>query len=93
MDTQLEQLLTGWTQSLSTNLEDPTTQENLNLLKSQQRHLADRFLRSRTLPKPLTNEFIYAVKEVLSGLVKVVVKTPDLQKVLLAGGSPCSTRN
>lgn len=43
-------------------------------------------------PNPLTNEFIGAVREVLSGLAKVVVKTQDLQKVLLAGGSPCTVQ-
>ena len=62
------------------------------MLKSQQRQLVDRFLQSRTLPEPLTNEFVYALKEVLSGLVKVVVKTPDLQEVLLTGGSPCTVQ-
>ncbi len=92
MDTQLDQLLAEWTSTLVANLEDPTTRENLNLLKPEQRQLVDDFLLSRTLPNPLTNNFIFAVKEVLSGLVKVVVKTQDLQKVLLVGGSPCTVQ-
>lgn len=73
-------------------MEDPTTRENLNVLKPEQRQLVDEFLALRTLPNPLTNEFIHGVKEVLSGLAKVVVKTQDLQKVLLAGGSPCTVQ-
>jgi hypothetical protein len=93
MEKQLEQLLTDWTHTLFTNLEDPTTQANLNLLKVEQRQLVDDFLTSRILPSPLTNEFIGAVREVLSGLAKVVVKTQDLQKVLLAGGSPCTVQD
>jgi Family of unknown function (DUF6079) len=92
MENQLEQLLTDWTYTLFTNLEDPTTQSNLNLLKVEQRQLVDDFLTSRILPNPLTNEFISAVREVLSGLAKVVVKTQDLQKVLLAGGYPCTVQ-
>lgn len=91
-ETELAEILANWTQTLLTNLEDPTTRENLNLLKPEQRQLVDEFLTSRTLPNPLTNEFIHAVKEVLSGLAKVVVKTQDLQKVLLAGGSPCTVK-
>lgn len=90
LETQLNQLLEEWTQTLIYNLEDPTTQENLNLLKAKQRKLVDDFLASENLPKPLTNEFISAVREVLSGLAKVIVKTQDLQKNLLAGGSPCT---
>lgn len=92
IETELEQILANWTQTLLANLEDPTTRENLNLLKTEQRQLVDEFLSSRILPNPLTNEFIYAVKEVLSGLAKVVVKTQYLQKVLLAGGSPCTVQ-
>ncbi|MBD2526579.1 DUF6079 family protein [Nostoc sp. FACHB-133] len=92
IETELDQILANWTQTLLANLEDPTTQENLNLLKTEQRQLVDGFLASRILPNPLTNEFIHAVKEVLSGLAKVVVKTQDLQKVLLAGGSPCTVQ-
>ncbi|KYC41450.1 hypothetical protein WA1_22435 [Scytonema hofmannii PCC 7110] len=49
-------------------------------------------MRSQVLPNPLTNEFIHDIQEVLSGLVKVVVKTQDLQKVLLNGGSPCTVQ-
>ncbi|WYL94110.1 MAG: DUF6079 family protein [Gloeotrichia echinulata IR180] len=89
---QLNQLLLDWTQTLLVNLEDPTTRENLNLLKLEQRQLVDEFLASRTLPNPLTNDFIHAVKEVLSGLAKVVVKSQDLQKALLTGGSPCTVQ-
>ncbi len=92
IETELNQILANWTQTLLANLEDPTTRENLNLLKTEQRQLVDEFLVSRILPNPLTNEFIHAVKEVLSGLAKVVVKTQDLQKVLLAGGSPCTVQ-
>ena len=90
LEMQLNQLLEEWIQTLISNLEDPTTQENLNLLKAKQRKLVDDFLASQNLPNPLTNEFISAVREVLSGLAKVIVKTQDLQKILLAGGSPCT---
>lgn len=51
MDTQLDQLLAEWTQTLLGNLEDPTTRENLHLLKSEQRQIVDNFLRSRSLPE------------------------------------------
>jgi predicted ATPase len=92
IEAELDQILANWTQTLLANLEDPTTRENLNLLKTEQRQLVDGFLASRILPNPLTNEFIHAIKEVLSGLAKVVVNTQDLQKVLLAGGSPCTVQ-
>ncbi|BAY20684.1 hypothetical protein NIES2100_04270 [Calothrix sp. NIES-2100] len=90
LETELDQILANWTQTLLANLEDPTTQENLNLLKPERRTLVDEFLALRTLPSPVTNEFISVVQEVLLGLQKVVLNTQDLQKALLAGGSPCN---
>ena len=42
------------------------------------------------LPDTLEQDFIQALQEVLSGLVKVVVKAEDLRAALLAGGSPAS---
>ncbi|HEY9692440.1 MAG TPA: DUF6079 family protein [Oculatellaceae cyanobacterium] len=90
MDAELDRVLAEWTQTLLANLEDPTTRENLNLLKPNQRQLIDDFLQSRTLPYPLSNDFIQAVQEVLSGLQKVVVKAQELRSLLLAGGSPCT---
>ena len=43
-----------------------------------------------TSPGRLDRNFIEALREVLSGLVKVVVKTGDVKAALLAGGSPAS---
>jgi hypothetical protein len=42
------------------------------------------------LPDKLTQDFIQALKEVLSGLVKVSVKTEDLRQALLCGGAPAT---
>jgi hypothetical protein len=42
------------------------------------------------LPEKLGQDFIQAVQEVLSGLVKVVVKADDVRSALLNGGSPAT---
>ena len=87
---ELDRLVAEWTQTLLTNLEDPTIQGNLDLLKPASRKLVDGFLKKRELPEDLSAEFIHALKEVLSGLAKVIVKAQDLQAALLAGGSPAT---
>ncbi len=89
-DGELDRLVDAWTQTLLTNLEDPTTRENLDLLKPKPRKLVDAFMKERALPEDLSHNFIHALKEVLSGLVKVPVKTEDLRAALLAGGSPAT---
>jgi hypothetical protein len=88
LETELDELVKSWTQKLLDNLEDPTTQRNLDLLKPESRKLVDAFLEERKLPDELGQDFIQALKEVLSGLVKVVIKPEDLRSALLEGGSP-----
>ena len=88
LDEKLDKLLEDWTQTLLSNLEDPTIKENLELLKPESRKLVDTFLKERKLPEELSQNFIQALKEVLSGLIKVEVTLEDLRAALLKGGSP-----
>ena len=88
LDAELDKLIDNWTQTLLANLEDPTTKSNLDLLKPEPRKLVDDFIKRRSLPDKLDQEFIQALQEVLSGLLKVSVKTTDLRAALLTGGSP-----
>jgi hypothetical protein len=88
LDSELDTLIDNWTQTLLADLEDPTTVGNLTLLRPERRKLVDGFINGRALPEDLSHDFIGALKEVLSGLTKVSVKTADLRAALLAGGSP-----
>jgi predicted ATPase len=90
LDAELDKLIDNWTQTLLANLEDPTTKSNLDLLKPEPRKLVDDFIKRRSLPDKLDQEFIQALQEVLSGLLKVSVKTTDLRTALLKGGSPAT---
>jgi predicted ATPase/soluble cytochrome b562 len=88
LDAELDKLVEDWTRTLLNNLEDPTTRSNLDLLKPGLRKLVEEFIGKRALPDELTQDFIHALQEVLSGLQKVPVKTADLRAALLKGGSP-----
>lgn len=90
LDRELDTLLSGWTQTLLDNLAHPSTKEQLDLLKPDQRKLVQGFLDSKTLPDAPTPDFIQAVGEVLRGLTKVVVTTEELRAALLTGGSPAT---
>jgi hypothetical protein len=83
LDGELDKLVENWTQTLLANLEDPTTKGNLSLLKPEPRKLVDGFIKKRTLPDDLDQDFIHALQEVLSGLTKVSVKIADLRDALL----------
>lgn len=90
LDNELDKLVENWTQTLLDNLEDPTTKDNLSLLKPKQRKLVDGFIQERVLPSDFSQDFIKALKEVLSGLVKVSIKAGDLRIALLTGGAPAT---
>ncbi|MDP2644047.1 MAG: DUF6079 family protein [Desulfobacterales bacterium] len=82
MDIQLDAMVAAWTSSILSNLEDPITQANMDLLKIDDRHPLEVFIKSKELPVPLDSNFVHALKEVLSGLVKVTIKAQELQQAL-----------
>ena len=88
LETELDKLVDDWTETLLANLEAPPTRGNLDLLKPEFRKLVDAFLEERKLPEELSQDFIHALQEALSGLVKVAVTVADLRKSLLKGGAP-----
>ena len=90
LDDELDSLVANWTQTLLTNLEDPTTKGNLDLLKPGPKKLVNGFIKKGALPDELKQDFINALREVLSGLQKVPVTTADLRSALLSGGSPAT---
>jgi Family of unknown function (DUF6079) len=90
LDNYLDVLLTGWTNTLLGNLEDPITQANLELLKADDRELLEGFIATRELPAPLDNNFVHALKEVLLGLVKISLKVQGLQQALQVTDGPAT---
>ena len=90
MDAQLDTMVKAWTSTILSNLEDPITQANMDLLKIDDRDRLEDFMKSRELPMPLDSNFVYALKEVLSGLVKVTVKACELQQALQAADGPAT---
>jgi len=90
LDDELDRMLENWTKTLISNLEDPITQANMDLLKIDDREPLEAFIRSKELPVPLDSNFVHALKEVLSGLVKVTVKAQELQQALQVTDGPAT---
>ena len=92
MDTEIETMVVTWTSTILSNLDDPTTQANMGLLKTDDRKPLEAFIKSKELPEPLDNNFVHALKEVLSGLIKISVKTQDLQQALQVTSGPATPK-
>ncbi len=91
LDENLDTIQSNWTETLLDNLNDPVTKDNLDLLKKDEKKEVDQFINSKELPQPLDHNFIHALKQVLSGLTKVIVKKADLQKALQVTGGPATS--
>ena len=59
-------------------------------MKIEDREPLETFCRSRELPVPLGSKFIHALKEVLSGLVKVTLNAKELQNALQVTDGPAT---
>jgi hypothetical protein len=90
LDNQLDALVAGWTNTLLSNLEDPMTHANLELLKPEERKPLEDFIKTGQLPVPLENNFVHTLKEVLSGLIKITVKVQSLQEALQVAQGPAT---
>ena len=91
LDEILDGIVRGWTETLRTNLEDPTVSGNIELVTDTtgKREL-QKFLKSKQLPDPVSPAFIRALQDVLSGLQKVTLTSSDLLNALSEGGLPCT---
>ena len=90
MDNDLDAMVGNWTSTLLGNLEDPITQANMGLLKVDDREPLEAFIKSKELPEPLDTNVVHALKEVLSGLVKVSVNVQDIQNALQIESGPAT---
>lgn len=90
IDERLDTVLAAWTKNLLDNLEDPITKTNLELVKTDQRHLLEDFITGRQLPEPVTSDFVQALKQVLSGLHKVGISLKDLGQALQMDDGPAT---
>jgi hypothetical protein len=78
-DDQLDNLVEAWTSILLSNLEEPITQSNIELLKVDDRKQLNTFIKTKQLPSPPDSNFVQALKEVLSGLVRISLNIGELQ--------------
>lgn len=88
MDDQLDSMLALWTSTILSNLDDPITQANMDLLKIDDREPLEAFIKSKVLPVPLELSLVHSLKEVFSGLIKISVKAKDLQYALQFTAGP-----
>ncbi len=89
---RLDQLYTGWTNALLTNLRQEATRANVALMTPDQQKLVQGFLDAGALPDKVAYDFVQTVKEALTGLERVAVPPEDILMALTEGGMPCTVQ-
>lgn len=87
LETELEELLDSWTNTLLTNLNDSELRENIELLTGEQKQLIKQFMDDKSFGIPVDLRLVQTIKEVLEGIQKV--ELPLNRLLQMAGdGSP-----
>ena len=87
---KLQAVHTAWTNALLNDLEDPVTQEHLDLLKPAERKLVEDFRKAKELPDSVSAPFVTALQQALSGLSRVPVSPQKLFAKLFPSGTPAT---
>jgi hypothetical protein len=91
LDEALDAMVRGWTDTLRSNLEDPTVSGNIDLVSDPVgKREVQSFLSNKQFPDPVSPAFVKALQDVLSGLQKVTLGRTALQAALSDGGLPCT---
>jgi len=90
IDDEIDTLLDTWADTLLTNLVDPTVEESIKLLDSDQKKAVKKFLKDQGLPDKISNDLVQGIQNALSGLTPIGVKPADLLSSLGDGSAPCT---
>jgi len=90
LSTELVRIHEAWTKALLSDLKDPVTQANLDLLKPAQKKLLSAFIAAGELPDEVSREFIDALQQAFSSLTKLALDLTALKAALFPDGSPAS---
>jgi hypothetical protein len=90
LKSDLDRVHKSWTKSLLNDLADPVIQSHFDLLKPAQKKMLKDFMAEKELPDDISQEFLEALRQALSGLAKLPVRLDDLKKILFPDGSPAT---
>jgi hypothetical protein len=90
LKSDLDRIHKSWTKSLLNDLADPVIQSHFDLLKPAQKKMLKDFTAEKELPDDISQEFLAAIQQALSGLAKLSVRLDDLKKILFPDGSPAT---
>lgn len=92
IEDKLDNLVTEWTATILSGIEDPLVINDIEYLKPQQKKAVKKFIADRRLPEAVDNHFVDAVNTLLGGLDKVEVDVTDLGETITSWG-PCTVED
>ena len=90
LDEKLDQILEAATNALLSNLADPIIQQNLELLKPDERAIINAFMATKEIPEVVDSNFINALQQALSGLIRIPLRLSELEGALKLSEGPAT---
>ena len=86
IEEQLAKLIASWTAAIVGAMDDPTLDDGKASLNKSEKKLVDDLLKTKALPRPITQEFINVVNGLLSGLDSVEVDPQSMEREMVSWG-------
>ena len=77
-------------ESLFQNMSDPSAKDAIKQLTPKESKLIEGFLKNKSLPDEIEDNFIQIINRALSGLKGATINVDELKSVLQEGGMPCT---
>jgi len=86
IEEQLAKLIASWTAAIVGAMDDPTLDDGKASLNKSEKKLVDDLLKTKAIPRPITQEFINVVNGLLSGLDSVEVDPQSMEREMVSWG-------
>lgn len=84
---KLPVMLENWTETLLTNINDPSIKENITFLAPEQQELINDLIKNREFTLPIDMRLIQAINDLLKGIDKVEISLYQIEE-MMANGHP-----
>lgn len=87
LEDDLGEMLNKWTETILTNLNDPSVKESISLLSASQQQLINNFITTKSFELPIDLRLLETINDLLKGIHKEVIEIEQVVK-MMGDGNP-----
>ena len=90
IDDKIDEIEDKIKESLFQNMSDPSAKDAIKQLTPKEKKSVEGFLKNKSLPDEIEDDFIKNINKALSGLKGATINMDELKSGLQDGGTPCT---